>query len=95
MVGHVSRQCWTLPGTLPAGLLSFLEKVVVTQTGFLDLVSAQEKRNLPLVVQKFGGSSVATAERIMAAARRALRAKQAGKRAGPLLRRLGDRLRPK
>jgi aspartate kinase len=30
------------------------------------------------VVQKFGGSSVATAERIMAAARRALRAKQAG-----------------
>jgi aspartate kinase len=31
-----------------------------------------------LVVQKFGGSSVATAERIMAAARRALRAKQAG-----------------
>jgi len=33
---------------------------------------------LSLVVQKFGGSSVATAERIMAAARRALRAKQAG-----------------
>jgi aspartate kinase len=33
---------------------------------------------VPLVVQKFGGSSVATAERIMAAARRALRAKQAG-----------------
>jgi aspartate kinase len=33
---------------------------------------------LRLVVQKFGGSSVATAERIMAAARRALRAKQAG-----------------
>src|SRR5499427_7601959 len=33
---------------------------------------------LPLVVQKFGGSSVATAERIMAAARRAIRAKQAG-----------------
>jgi aspartate kinase len=31
-----------------------------------------------LVVQKFGGSSVATAERIMAAARRALRAQQAG-----------------
>jgi aspartate kinase len=38
----------------------------------------QENSNLPLVVQKFGGSSVATAERIMAAARRALRAKQAG-----------------
>src|SRR5262245_66631689 len=33
---------------------------------------------LPLVVQKFGGSSVATAERIMAAARRAIRARQAG-----------------
>jgi aspartate kinase len=30
-------------------------------------------------VQKFGGSSVATAERIMAAARRAIRARQAGK----------------
>ncbi len=33
---------------------------------------------MSLVVQKFGGSSVATAERIRAAARRALRAKQAG-----------------
>jgi aspartate kinase len=33
---------------------------------------------LSLVVQKFGGSSVATAERIMAAARRAIRAHQAG-----------------
>jgi len=33
---------------------------------------------LALVVQKFGGSSVATAERIMAAARRAIRTKQAG-----------------
>jgi aspartate kinase len=33
---------------------------------------------LPLVVQKFGGTSVATAERIMAAARRAIRAKQTG-----------------
>src|ERR1700722_8344428 len=32
-----------------------------------------------LVVQKFGGSSVATAERIMRAARRAIRAKQQGK----------------
>jgi aspartate kinase len=38
----------------------------------------KEARLLPLVVQKFGGSSVATAERIMAAARRALRAQQAG-----------------
>src|SRR5438874_8899097 len=33
---------------------------------------------LALVVQKFGGTSVATAERIMAAARRAIRAKQGG-----------------
>src|SRR5262245_54877977 len=33
---------------------------------------------MSLVVQKFGGSSVATAERIMAAARRAIRAKQDG-----------------
>src|SRR6516165_2264554 len=33
---------------------------------------------LPLVVQKFGGTSVATAECIMAAARRAIRARQAG-----------------
>jgi aspartate kinase len=33
---------------------------------------------LALVVQKFGGSSVATAERIMRAARRAVRARQAG-----------------
>ncbi|MBX7103024.1 MAG: aspartate kinase [Gemmataceae bacterium] len=33
---------------------------------------------MPLVVQKFGGSSVATAARIMAAARRAIRARQAG-----------------
>src|SRR5438874_10445577 len=33
---------------------------------------------LALVVQKFGGTSVATAERIMAAARRAIRAHQTG-----------------
>jgi aspartate kinase len=33
---------------------------------------------MPLVVQKFGGSSVATAERISAAARKAIRAQQAG-----------------
>ena len=31
-----------------------------------------------LVVQKFGGSSVSTAERIIAAARRAIRAREAG-----------------
>lgn len=33
---------------------------------------------MSLIVQKFGGTSVATAERIMAAARRAIRAQQAG-----------------
>lgn len=33
---------------------------------------------MSLIVQKFGGSSVATAERIMAAARRAIRARQEG-----------------
>ena len=33
---------------------------------------------MAVVVQKFGGSSVANAERIMRAARRAIRAKQAG-----------------
>lgn len=33
---------------------------------------------MSLIVQKFGGSSVATAERIMSAARRAIRAQQAG-----------------
>src|SRR5215469_1487537 len=33
---------------------------------------------MSLVVQKFGGTSVATAERIMAAARRAIRARKAG-----------------
>jgi aspartate kinase len=37
-----------------------------------------QERFLPLFIQKFGGSSVATAERIMAAARRAIRARQAG-----------------
>src|SRR5437868_3575918 len=40
--------------------------------------SSEENSTLSLVVQKFGGSSVATSERIMAAARRAIRAKQAG-----------------
>jgi aspartate kinase len=38
----------------------------------------EENPALPLIVQKFGGSSVATAERIMAAARRAIQAKQMG-----------------
>src|SRR5215831_19491897 len=37
-----------------------------------------EKLPVALVVQKFGGTSVATAERIKAAARRAIRAHQAG-----------------
>jgi len=38
-----------------------------------------EIRALSLVVQKFGGSSVANAERLTAAARRAIRARQSGK----------------
>src|SRR5437899_512513 len=38
----------------------------------------KENSTLPLVVQKFGGSSVATAERIKAAARRTIRSRQAG-----------------
>ena len=33
---------------------------------------------MSLVVQKFGGSSVANAQRVMAAARKAIRAKHAG-----------------
>jgi aspartate kinase len=37
-----------------------------------------EENSVPLVVQKFGGTSVATAERVMAAARRAIRAWQSG-----------------
>src|SRR5262245_38638576 len=37
-----------------------------------------EETAVPLVVQKFGGTSVANAERLMAAARRAIRARQAG-----------------
>jgi aspartate kinase len=41
-------------------------------------VFSVEEINLSLIVQKFGGTSVATSERIMAAARRAIRAKQAG-----------------
>src|SRR5713101_975636 len=44
----------------------------------VSLVSNSENQALSLVVQKFGGTSVATAERIMAAARRAIRAKHAG-----------------
>jgi aspartate kinase len=43
-----------------------------------------------LVVQKFGGSSVATAERIKAAARRAIRTKQAGKQVVVVVSARGD-----
>ena len=43
-----------------------------------------------IVVQKFGGSSVATAERIKAAARRAIRAKQAGKQVVVVVSARGD-----
>lgn len=45
---------------------------------------------MALVVQKFGGSSVATAERIMAAARRAIRARQAGKQVMVVVSARGD-----
>jgi aspartate kinase len=45
---------------------------------------------LALVVQKFGGSSVATAERIMRAARRAIRAKQQGKQVVVVVSARGD-----
>jgi aspartate kinase len=45
---------------------------------------------LPLVVQKFGGTSVANAERIMAAARRAIRARQAGKQVVVVVSARGD-----
>src|SRR3989442_12160847 len=48
------------------------------QRWFARLTTHQGVPTVPLVVQKFGGASVATAERIMAAARRAIRAKQAG-----------------
>lgn len=45
---------------------------------------------MSVVVQKFGGSSVATAERIKAAARRAIRAKQAGKQVVVVVSARGD-----
>lgn len=45
---------------------------------------------MAIVVQKFGGSSVATAERIKAAARRAIRAKQAGKQVVVVVSARGD-----
>ena len=45
---------------------------------------------MAIVVQKFGGSSVATAERIKAAARRAIRAKQAGRQVVVVVSARGD-----
>jgi aspartate kinase len=45
---------------------------------------------MAVVVQKFGGSSVANAERIMRAARRAIRAKQAGKQVVVVVSARGD-----
>ncbi len=45
---------------------------------------------MAIVVQKFGGSSVATAERIKAAARRAIRARQAGKQVVVVVSARGD-----
>ncbi len=45
---------------------------------------------MAVVVQKFGGSSVANAERIKAAARRAIRAKQAGKQVVVVVSARGD-----
>jgi aspartate kinase len=45
---------------------------------------------MSIVVQKFGGSSVANAERIMRAARRAIRAKQAGNRVVVVVSARGD-----
>ena len=45
---------------------------------------------MPVLVQKFGGTSVKNAERIMAAARRAIRAKQAGNRVVVVVSARGD-----
>src|SRR5438477_1146244 len=45
---------------------------------------------MSLIIQKFGGSSVATAERVMAAARRAIRARQAGKQVVVVVSARGD-----
>src|SRR3712207_1093696 len=57
---------------------------------FFTGLASREKRTLALVVQKFGGSSVATAERIMAAARGAIRARQAGKQVVVVVSARGD-----
>src|SRR5262249_34622220 len=51
----------------------------------------KEDAPMRLVVQKFGGSSVANAERIRAAARRAIRAKQAGNQVMVVVSARGDK----
>jgi aspartate kinase len=45
---------------------------------------------MPLIVQKFGGSSVATAEKILKAARRAIRAQQEGNQVVMVVSAMGD-----
>ena len=45
---------------------------------------------MPLIVQKFGGSSVATAEKILKAARRAIRAQQEGSQVVMVVSAMGD-----
>src|SRR3954453_6626437 len=45
---------------------------------------------MPLIVQKFGGSSVATPEKILRAARRAIRAQQAGNQVVMVVSAMGD-----
>jgi aspartate kinase len=45
---------------------------------------------MPLIVQKFGGSSVATPEKILAAARKAIRAKQEGNQVVMVVSAMGD-----
>src|SRR5271167_2966905 len=55
------------------------------------ICSSGRRPLLRLVVQKFGGTSVANAARIMAAARRAIRAKQAGNQVMVVVSARGDR----
>ena len=45
---------------------------------------------MPIIVQKFGGSSVATPEKILAAARKAIRAKQEGNQVVMVVSAMGD-----
>src|ERR1044071_7010329 len=44
---------------------------------------------MPLIVQKFGGSSVADAQKILAAARKAIRAQQEGNQVGMVVSAMG------